>query len=144
VPGPTRHQSRERALSLLYEGEMKQASPAEVVAALPVPPDPYCVRLLEAVEQHREEADALVAEAAIGWELERMAVVDRLVLRLATAELLVEGAPPAVVIDEAVELAKVYSTEASGGFVNGVLSTVARVLAERAGPGAPERGSPVE
>jgi N utilization substance protein B len=56
-----------------------------------------------------------------------MAVIDRLVLRLAVAELLEENGPPvAVVIDEAVELAKTYSTDDSGGFVNGVLSTVAR------------------
>lgn len=146
MPGATRHQSRERALSLLYEGEMKKERVAQVVAALPVPPDPYCIHLLEAVERHQREADALVAEATIGWAPERMAVVDRLVLRLATAELLAEGAPPApVVIDEAVELAKVYSTEASGAFVNGVLSTVARVLAERRGePPADDRATPLD
>ena len=62
----------------------------------------------------------------MGWPLDRMAVVDRLVLRLAVAELLdPDGPPVAVVIDEAVELAKTYSTEESGRFVNGVLSTVA-------------------
>ncbi|HEY5245552.1 MAG TPA: transcription antitermination factor NusB, partial [Acidimicrobiales bacterium] len=59
--------------------------------------------------------------------IDRMAVVDRLVLRLAVAELLdPDGPPVAVVIDEAVELAKTYSTEDSGSFVNGILSTVAR------------------
>jgi len=125
--GASRHQSRERALSLLYEAEMKGEPLPSVVAALPVAPDPFVAALVAAVDRHRERADALVAEASIGWPPERMAVIDRLVLRLAVAELLEPGAPPlAVVIDEAVELAKTYSTDESGGFVNGVLSTVAR------------------
>jgi transcription antitermination protein NusB len=133
-PSATRHQSRERAMSLLYEAEMKHERPADVVAGLAVPPDPYCAHLVEAVEAHRDEVDRLIGEAAIGWELDRMAVVDRLVLRLATAELLdPEGPPDAVVLDEAVELAKVYSTEESGSFVNGVLSAIVKVLAADGG-----------
>ncbi|MGH9006774.1 MAG: transcription antitermination factor NusB [Acidimicrobiales bacterium] len=129
--GATRHQSRERALSLLYEAQMKGETPAAVVAALVVPPDPYCAHLVEAVRAHQEVADRLVADASIGWAPERMAVIDRLVLRLATAELLdPEGPPPAVVLDEAVELAKEYSTDESGRFVNGILATVAGRLAE--------------
>ncbi len=126
---------------LLYEAEMKGERPGAVVAALAVPPDPYCATLVAAVERHRDEADALVAGAAIGWEPDRMALVDRLVLRLSSAELLEPGGPPpAVVIDEAVELAKVYSTEASGAFVNGILSTIAKTLAERAVGGEPIPG----
>ncbi len=141
MPEATRHQSRERALSLLYEAAMKEESPQAVVADLPVRPDPYCLRLVGAVERHQAEADRLVATAAIGWEPERMALVDRLVLRLATVELLEEGGPPsAVVLDEAVELAKVYSTEASGAFVNGVLSAVLRALGERAAGGGQPPG----
>ena len=127
--GASRHRARERALSLLYEAEMKGVSPSSVVTALPVPPDPFATALVEAVERRRAQADALVSEAAIGWPLERMAVVDRLVMRLAVAELLEPGGPPvAVVLDEAVELAKTYSTDESGGFVNGILSTVVRQL----------------
>ena len=62
----------------------------------------------------------------MGWPLDRMAVIDRLVLRLAVAELLdADGPPMAVVIDEAVELVKTYSTDDSGSFVNGILSTIA-------------------
>ena len=122
----TRHQSRERVLGLLYEAEMKGQDPREVVAALDVPPDPFAQTLATATAERREAADALVAGASIGWPVERMAVVDRLVLRMAVAELLDPAGPPvAVVIDEAVELAKTYSTEESGGFVNGILSTVA-------------------
>jgi N utilization substance protein B len=130
--GATRHQSRERALSLLYEAEMKRQSLAEVVAALVVPPDPYCLHLVDAIAVHGEEADRMVAGATIGWAPERMAVVDRLVLRLAASELLDEdGPPPAVVVDEAVELAKVYSTDESGRFVNGILATIMAELAGR-------------
>ena len=72
------------------------------------------------------EIDDLVGEAAIGWDLDRMAVVDRNVLRLATAELLAcDDVPTAVILNEAVELASAFSTDDSGRFVNGVLATVA-------------------
>jgi transcription antitermination protein NusB len=129
VDDATRHQSRERALGLLYEAELKGEAPSAVVAALAVAPDPFARALVDGAERYRPEADALVAEASVGWPLERMAVVDRLVLRLAVSELLDPGGPPvAVVIDEAVELAKTYSTEESGAFVNGILSTVARAV----------------
>jgi N utilization substance protein B len=121
-----RHQQRERVLSLLYEAELKRQDPLDVVNGLPVSPDPYVRRLLEAVVATREEAERRISAASVGWPLERMAVVDRLVLRLAVAELLDPAGPPvAVVIDEAVELAKVYSTDESGAFVNGILSTIA-------------------
>jgi N utilization substance protein B len=121
-----RHQHRERALTLLYEAELKGEAPLAVADALAVPPDPYVRELLAQVEATRNDADGRIAAAAVGWPLERMAVVDRLVLRLAVAELLDPAGPPvAVVIDEAVELAKTYSTEESGGFVNGILATIA-------------------
>jgi transcription antitermination protein NusB len=121
-----RHQQRERALSLLYEAELKGEGPLQVVDALAVPPDPFVRQLLERAVTTRDEADRLIAGASVGWPLERMAVIDRLVLRLGVAELLDPSGPPvAVVIDEAVELAKAYSTDESGRFVNGILSTIA-------------------
>ena len=121
-----RHQQRERALSLLYEAELKGESPLHVADALAVPPDPYVGTLLEHVVRTQDEAVRRIAAASVGWPLERMAVIDRLVLRMAVAELLdPEGPPLAVVIDEAVELVKVYSTDESGAFVNGILSTIA-------------------
>jgi N utilization substance protein B len=128
VPGEgPRHEARERALALLYEAEMKRLGTEEVLAALSVVPDPFTVALVEGVGAHEERIDALMAAAAKGWEVERMPVLDRSILRLATYELIAEpDVPVAVVIDEAVELAKQYSTEFSGGFVNGVLSTIAR------------------
>ena len=83
------------------------------------------VPLVEAVAARAAEIDGLVGGAAIGWDLDRMAVVDRNVLRLATAELLVCGdVPTAVILNEAVDLASAFSTDDSGRFVNGVLATV--------------------
>ncbi len=124
--GPTRHQSRERALGLLYEAELKGVSPTEVVAALPVPLDEFTAGLVARAAAARSEAEGLIEAASEAWPLARMAVIDRLVLVLAVAELLdPDGPPVAVVIDEAVELAKTYSTDGSGAFVNGILSTVA-------------------
>jgi N utilization substance protein B len=131
-----RHQQRERALSLLYEAELKGESPLQVVAALPVQPDPFVRMLLEQAETTREQADRRIAAASVGWPLERMAVIDRIVMRLAVAELLdPDGPPPAVVIDEAVELAKVYSTDESGRFVNGILATIVAEMGGGTGGG---------
>jgi N utilization substance protein B len=127
-----RHQQRERALSLLYEAELKGEGPLQVLDALAVPPDPYVRTLVERAVATREEADRRIAAASLSWPLERMAVIDRIVLRLAVAELLDPAGPPvAVVIDEAVELVKEYSTDESGGFVNGILSTVAADIGSR-------------
>jgi transcription antitermination protein NusB len=124
-PAP-RHQARERAMTLLYEADVKGDAPSAVVDELSVAPDPFTKRLLQAAEARRDDIDRLIDEAAIGWELDRMAVVDRTVLRLAVAELLeFPDSPTAVVLDEAVELSSEYSTDASGRFVNGVLATVA-------------------
>jgi N utilization substance protein B len=127
-----RHQQRERALLLLYEAELKGEGPLQVVEELAVPPDPYVRTLLEGAVATREEADRRIAVASVGWPLERMAVIDRIVLRLAVAELLhPDGPPTAVVIDEAVELVKEYSTDESGAFVNGILGTIAGDIGHR-------------
>jgi N utilization substance protein B len=123
--GAPRHQQRERALSLLYEAELKGEDAVTVMGALAVPPDPYVRMLLEHSVATKEEAERRIAAASVGWPLDRMAVIDRLVLRLAVAELLdPDGPPSAVVIDEAVELAKTYSTDESGRFVNGILAAI--------------------
>ncbi len=124
-PAP-RHQARERALTLLYEAELKGRSPAEVVDELVMAPDAYTALLVGTVQSRGSEIDGLVDAAAIDWDLERMAVVDRNVLRLAVAELMAcPEVPVAVVLNEAVELASAYSTDDSGRFVNGVLATLA-------------------
>jgi N utilization substance protein B len=124
-----RSDARERALSLLYEAESKGEAPRDVLTTLPVPPAPLVVTLVEGVEDHRVELDALIEGHARNWSLDRMPAIDRNVLRLALYEL--KGRPDvpvAVVIDEAVELAKRFSTDDSGRFVNGMLSAIAPKL----------------
>jgi transcription antitermination protein NusB len=134
--GDARHQARERALSLLYEAEMKRTGPGEVLAGLAAAPDELAVELVEGVAGHLARIDGLLGSAAVGWEVDRMPVVDRTILRLATFELLKRvETPVAVVIDEAVELAKEYSTEQSSAFVNGVLVTIARQVRGQDVPG---------
>jgi N utilization substance protein B len=126
VPPVARREARERALSLLYEAETKGVGPATVLDELPVPPDDFTADLVEGVGSRAAEIDALVSRHAIGWALDRMPAVDRAVLRMATYELLARAdVPTAVVLSEAVELAAAYSTDESGRFVNGVLSSVA-------------------
>ena len=127
--GTQRHHSRERALEIFYESTIKGRTVASVIDDLPVPPDPYTVTLLTAAEANQERANGLISHFAIDWPLERIAIVDRLVMTLAIGELLMPNAPPkAVILDEAVELAKVYSTDESPSFVNGVLSSCAENL----------------
>jgi N utilization substance protein B len=128
-PLGTRHESRERALSLLYEAETKGCPGTDLLDELPVPAEPFAAELVTGVDQHREEADELIRRFSRGWSLERMPVIDRTVLRMAIYELAHRPDVPApVVIDEAVELAKEYSTDDSGRFVNGMLSTIATEL----------------
>lgn len=120
--GAQRHRARERALELAYEATLKERSTQQVLSDLPLRPDSYSVELLEAFDEHREWAKDLIERYAMGWNFERMAVIDRLVMLLALCESRLADAPPrAVILDEAVELAKTYSTDGSGGFVNGVL-----------------------
>ena len=87
----------------------------------------YARRLVDGVIEHRESIDLLLREAARNWDLERMAVVDRNALRIGCYELLHEDeVPMKVAINEAIELGKRFSTEASGSFVNGILDRIRR------------------
>jgi transcription antitermination protein NusB len=125
-PDDQRSDSRERALHLLYEAHAKSLDVREVVEAQLVPPDPMAADLVEGVASRRDEIDALIAARATGWSLHRMPVLDLDVMRLATYELLGHPETPvAVIIDEAVSLAKRFSTDNSGRFVNGVLAAIA-------------------
>ncbi len=121
-----RRQARERALELLYEIDAKDRPTDEVLAELAVEPDAYALAVVQGVAEHRDELDALIVRYARDWSLDRMPVVDRSLLRMAIFELAHRPeVPVAVAISEAVELAKRYSTDDSGRFVNGVLSSVA-------------------
>ncbi len=122
----TRREARERALSLLYEAEAKDSSIADVLAELPLAADEFTVDLVNGVERDQVAIDELISRFARDWTIERMPVVDRTLLRLAIYELLDRpDIPTAAVLSQAVELAKQYSTEDSGRFVNGVLASVA-------------------
>ncbi len=127
----SRHEARRRALQLLYEADIRRRDPAVVLMAAIEDPhaepiDGFAKGLVEGVAVRRSEIDEVIGEHARGWTVPRMPVVDRNVLRLAVFELLhaEDAPPPAVVIDEAVELAKDLSTDDSPRYINGVLSAV--------------------
>ena len=127
VGAPSRREARERALSLLYEAEAKELSPPALLQELPVEPRPFVTDLVAGVSRCQARIDELIGRYAVDWSLDRMAAIDRNVLRLAVYELLERPEIPlGAVISEAVELAKRYSTDDSGRFVNGVLSSVAK------------------
>jgi N utilization substance protein B len=99
---------------------------AVLLEDLPTEPDAYALDLLRGVEEHHAEIDELLREYSEHWAVERMPAVDRAVLRLGCYELAHEpDVPTAVVISEAVDLAKQYSTKDSGRFVNGLLARIA-------------------
>ena len=124
-----RRQARERALSLLYEADAKGASPGAVLSELPVPPEAFVIDMVEGVEANLDRLDKLIGEHAIGWTLDRMAVIDRTLLRMAAYELLESpDVPVGAIVSEAVELAKRFSTDDSGRFVNGMLATIAPLV----------------
>ncbi len=105
---------------------MKERPLLVVVTELNLRPDDYAMALLTSSEINEPRAHELISEFSIDWPLERIALVDRLVMTLAVGEMMLDDPPPkAVILDEAVELAKVYSTDASPKFVNGVLSSIA-------------------
>jgi N utilization substance protein B len=97
-----------------------------VLAELPVPPPAFVAELVRGVAEQREQIDRLIDRYSIDWTTERMPVIDLTLLRMSTYELLaMPDIPTGVVISEAVDLAKMYSTEESGRFVNGVLASIA-------------------
>jgi N utilization substance protein B len=121
-----RREARERALSLLYEAEVKDMAPAALLEDLPVEPEPFVVALVAGVGRDQGPIDELISRFAIDWAIDRMPAIDRNVLRLAVYELRERAdTPVGVVISEAVELAKRYSTDESGRFVNGILANIA-------------------
>jgi N utilization substance protein B len=130
-----RSDARERALNVLFEADVRACPPAEVVARIRVPLDDLTTMLVEGVADRAAEIDSILTAHSHAWTIERMATTDRNVLRIGTFELLARlDVPKAVVIDEAVDLAKRYGTDESGRFVNGVLSAVARTVRDGASP----------
>ena len=124
-----RSKARKRAVDVLYAADLRGRDRRdqladEVAAGNPPVPD-HTVRLVEGVAEQAARIDELIDTHARGWMLERLPDVDRAILRMAVYELLwVDDVPDAVVIDEAVELAKTLSTDDSPAFINGVLGGI--------------------
>ena len=124
----TRRRARELALQLLYQFELTDASPEEMQAGFEEWRNAsdsvrdFADALLRGTLARIDELDEELGRQTTHWRLERLAAVDRNILRLAMYELIYETETPhAVVIDEAIEIAKKYGTKDSGRFVNGVL-----------------------
>jgi N utilization substance protein B len=127
-----RHEGREAALQMLFQMEASGASAEATIAlfwrSFEAEPEgrEYSDAAVRGVEETLESVDERITKASTHWRLERMARVDRNVLRLGTWELLHRrDVPRAVILDEAVELAKEFGTEESSAFVNGVLNRIA-------------------
>ena len=135
-----RRRAREAALQMLYQVEIGQISIADATRLQGTVGDAPAVELDDATRAYanalargalaaREQLDELIGEAAKNWRIERMAVLDRIVLRLGVQEMLAHPeTPPLVAIDEAIELARHYSGEEAAKFVNGVLDGIYRKL----------------
>ena len=121
-----RSDARERALHLLYEAQSKGISIEEVIGTQVVEPEELVLTLARGAESTSARADELIEGKSRGWTLSRMPVLDLAIMRMALFELIERSeVPTAVVLDEAVDLAKRFSTDDSGRFVNGVLAAIA-------------------
>ena len=139
VDTAARRRAREAALQMLYQGEVGRTGAYEAIAtywpardpeeALPDDAREFANDLVRGTTTRTVEIDKLLAAHAKNWRVERMAVLDRLILRMAAYELLADPATPAkVVINEAIELARSYTGDEAVGFVNGVLDAVRKEL----------------
>jgi len=138
---PSRHRSRERALQVLFQADVRQQQPEESIRAFYESPlnlegsevrpeaDPFMEQLVRGAMAGVAGIDQRIAGHSEHWRLERMPIVDRNILRMAVYEMTVVGTPAPVVIDEALELARRFSSEESVAFINGVLDAVRRVEA---------------
>ena len=129
----TRRKSRELALQALFQGELAEQNGLldfeEFCAHFQVNKKaiPYAKKLLDGVLEKGEVLNQLISKYAENWRLERMSVIDRNILRLAVFEVHYQNdVPTTVAINEAVEIAKRYSTDDSGPFINGILDAMAR------------------
>jgi transcription antitermination protein NusB len=124
-----RSKARKRAVDVLYEADIRSDDRLTLLRerlADETPPVPeHTVRLVEGVAEHAVRIDELIDTHASNWSIDRLPDVDRAILRMAVFELLwADDVPDAVVIDEAVELAKALSTDDSPAYVNGVLGAI--------------------
>ena len=143
-----RREARELAVQCLYMLELNRAEPAETRALFwegrgaPEAVRRFADELVDGVAACRDEVDGLIRRLASNWDLERIAAVDRNIMRVAVYEMLYREDIPAVVsINEAVDIAKRFSTAESGAFVNGILDRARTEIAGPARADAEERGS---
>lgn len=130
-----RHRSREAALQVLYQAEVGRAGiDAALETFWSLKPAParqraFATRLAKGTAEHLPDIDSLIVGSAEHWRLSRMAVLDRLIMRLAVYEFLYgDDTPRAVVIDEALELARTFSADEAVAFINGVLDDIKQKL----------------
>jgi transcription antitermination protein NusB len=141
-----RRKSREFALQMLFEWDMTHKKPAGVEqsfwksAKAAESTRKFADQLFEGAVAGADAADQLVGKLSENWKLERLAAVDRNILRLAIYEIRSGTAPVNVVIDEALELAKKFSSEDAGGFLNGILDAACKALQGPKAEGASNGG----
>ena len=145
-----RSRAREYALQLLYQLDVRRGDNTETIQEFwtytPVPVDvkQFADRLVRGTIDHLPAIDQLIAGCANNWDINRMAVVDRNILRMGVFELLhVEDVPPKVCLNEAVELAKRFGDEESSRFVNGILDTIHKRHAQRPAQPTDQAAPPV-
>jgi N utilization substance protein B len=132
----SRRLARESALQCLFEINVGQVAESDAVQHIMsennLEEDRYYFeRLVQGTCSHRSQIDEVISKYSVGWKLDRMPNVDLNVLRLSVYELLYErDTPPKVAVNEAIELAKAFSTEESGKFVNGILGKILMDLDE--------------
>jgi len=120
---------RADALGALYAADATDTETVDVTGI-----SPRAAGLARGTMEHRSDIDAAISDVSTSWRVERMAAVDRSILRLAAFELMYTDLSTAIVIDEAINLAKEYSTVDSSKFINGILDPVARNAREPADP----------
>lgn len=142
--GPSRKQARRDAVFLLYQTEVTDLPMAELVEGQRLregyAPDAFTIAAVSGVLREKAALDAELEAYSRGWPLDRVAPLERSILRLALWEIRDEVSPPEVAIDEAVRLAKRYSTDEAGAFVNGVLGGIVRGREDEPDGGGDEPG----
>jgi N utilization substance protein B len=135
---PARHRSRQRALQVLFLWDLRKQPIGDAISSyyatlssdedfpLPADPDEFMEALVRGVSEKAPDIDRQIVEKSENWRLERMAAVDRNILRMAVYEMSDLSTPAPVVIDEALELARQFSGDESVSFINGVLDAVHR------------------
>jgi len=132
-----RHKSREYALQMLFQWEMGKQEPAKIEngfwanARAQKSTREFANQLFENAAARTAELDPIISTHAQNWRIERISAIDRAILRLAICELRTSGTPAKVVLNEAVELAKKFSSEEAAGFINGILDAVVKTFAEK-------------